>query len=182
MPKKYLYLLPVIFLFASCIPYSIAPKLKDDRIQVAKRFKRKLPKTHAFIFRDTREANAFYDFVYNKFDPNPEYFNVNIPIQIDQNLYYLSFYEVEKKTSTLNFVPIFIDMIFQSKEMDPVLEEQYTSRAGSWYFAITLRDELLQDSLDPEYEEQQELINYLKMLKKEYLAVAEHNNQMWTKH
>ena len=48
-----------MFLFSSWIPLRIAANIKTDKVMVAKKFKRKLPKRHAFIFEDLKDANEF---------------------------------------------------------------------------------------------------------------------------
>jgi hypothetical protein len=53
--------------FTSCIPLSFAPKIKTDKVKLAKRFKRDLPKQHGFIFEDPKEADEFYTFINTKY-------------------------------------------------------------------------------------------------------------------
>ncbi|KKK47553.1 hypothetical protein LCGC14_3154020, partial [marine sediment metagenome] len=89
----------IVFLscmFVSCIPYAIAPKLDENHISLAKKFKKGLPRINAYIFQDTKKANEFFDYIDYKLQPNPDYFSSNIPISINNTTYYLSFYEVER--------------------------------------------------------------------------------------
>ena len=51
----------------SCIPLSFAPNIKTDKVKLAKRFKRDLPKRYGFIFEDPKEADDFYTFINTKY-------------------------------------------------------------------------------------------------------------------
>ncbi|MGB0280384.1 MAG: hypothetical protein ACPGAA_06325, partial [Flavobacteriaceae bacterium] len=46
---------------------SFAPNIKTDKVKIAKRFKRDLPKRYGFIFEDTKEADEFYSFINTKY-------------------------------------------------------------------------------------------------------------------
>ena len=65
---KQLAIILVLLIFSSCIPLRIAPNIDDYKIKVAKKFKRKLPKTNAFIFEDPKEADAFYNYINIKYN------------------------------------------------------------------------------------------------------------------
>ena len=53
-------------LLSSCIPVKIAPKIEKDKVMLAKRFKRQLPRDHAYIFKDPKEADEFYNYINTK--------------------------------------------------------------------------------------------------------------------
>ena len=107
---KQLTVILVLLLFTtSCIPLRIAPNIKDYKIQVAKKFKRKLPKNYAFIFKDPKEADDFYNFINLKYNLNHENVEQNVPILIENRYYFLSFYESEIPSKYLNFIPFIVD-------------------------------------------------------------------------
>jgi hypothetical protein len=166
--KKGVLLISVFFYF-SCIPLRIAPNIKSDKVMVAKKFKRKLPKRYAFIFEDPKEANEFYNYVNIKHELNHQDVEWNVPFEVDGELCYFSFYEVEIPDKTLNILPIFIDAALQSNDLEPMFEEAYTSRTGNWYLAITVVDDQGNDCLKENYVKREAILNYLKAMRVEYL-------------
>ena len=121
MKKLSCYLL--ILIAYSCIPYKIAPNIEGEKIIKAKKFKKNLPNFYGFIFEDPKNANEFYNFINAKY--NLKHLNVdsNVPISINNETYYLSFFEREKATETINLIPIAVDAGLQSKGNDPIFED-----------------------------------------------------------
>ena len=170
MKKFASYLL--ILLTYSCIPLKIAPNIQGEKIVNAKKFKKDLPNFQGFIFEDSKNANEFYNFINAKY--NLKHINVesNVPISINNKTYFLSFFERERTTKTLNLIPIAIDVDRNSKGKDPLLEDLYTSRNGFWYLILTVTDNEIEDCLNPKYPQHQEIINHLKNLKNEYFSTS----------
>ncbi len=166
--KRFLIILG-FFMMYSCIPIRIAPTIKEDKVMLAKKFKRHLPKTHAFIFEDPKEADAFYNFINTKYDLNHQDVNWNVPITINNEEVYLSFYEVEIPTKTINLIPIFIDVALNESGVGPILEEQEFSRTGHSYLALTVLDEKMVNCLEPAHLHRINTISYLRNLRLEYL-------------
>jgi len=162
-------ILLVLLIFSSCIPLRIAPKIKDDKVIVAKKFKKNLPKDYAFIFKDPKEADEFYNYINVKHELNDQNVESNVPVIIDNEEFYFSFYETEIPTKTLNLVPILIDASLDSKDIDPILEDAYASRIGNWYLVLTVTDSKMQDCLEPNHKSRQKTLKFLRELKMEYL-------------
>jgi hypothetical protein len=103
------HLLVYLFLFAfftSCIPLSFALNIKTDKVKLAKRFKRDLPKQQGFIFEDPKEADEFYTFINTKYQlPGMDR---KIPLWIDKKPYITNVYERSRATNTVNFVPFYL--------------------------------------------------------------------------
>ena len=137
---KHLYYLLTFLLITSCIPFKIAPKIDHQKVMVAKKFKKHLPKQHAFIFKDPKKANEFYRYIDTKFQLNNIDVDYEVPFTIDGVQYFLSFYEAEKSTETLNLVPLFIDAATSNGDFATDLSSIYTSRTGTWYLALTVMD------------------------------------------
>ncbi|MBE9488692.1 MAG: hypothetical protein IMY67_00240 [Bacteroidetes bacterium] len=167
--KSFIYFLLLVFT-TSCIPLRIAPSIKNEKIMLAKKFKRKLPKEYAYIFEDTKEANEFYYYINTKFQLDYQDVEFNVPFQIDDQTYYLSFHEVEIPDKTFNILLWLIDTKRQSNGNDPIFEDSYVSRIGNWYLVLTVRDEHIEDCLKPDYLKRIQVISYLKNLKHEYLT------------
>lgn len=167
--KKLIVLIASMFLFFSCIPLRIAPNIKTDKVMLAKKFKRKLPKRHAFIFEDPKDANEFYNYINTKYELNHQDVEWNVPFDVDGELFYFSFYEVEIPDKTLNLLPIFIDAALKSRDSDPILEDAYMSRNGNWYLAITVADNEMNDCLKENYVKREAILKYLKAMRLEYL-------------
>jgi len=142
-----------LFLFTSCIPTKIAPAIEDYKVTVAKKFKKGLPKTHAFVFEDPKNANEFYSYVNNKFNRNDTNVYWNVPAVIGDNTYYLSFYEVERTSKAINIAPIIADiaLVAISETSVNAFHDLYISRDGKWYVVLTVDDEAFNDSLDSNY-------------------------------
>lgn len=174
--KKVLLLIFIFGLSASCIPLRIAPNIKDYKLIKGKRFKRGLPEKTVFVFEDPKEANEFYNYVNTKFQLDDYYVDVEVPFQIDGANYFLSFYEVEIPTKTINLIPLALDGILnQAAEMDPVFDELHTSRVGNWYIAIEVFSDREQDCLGEGSVSRDLVLPYLRELKSEYLATSNYN-------
>jgi hypothetical protein len=153
----------------SCIPLRIAPSIKTDKVMVAKKFKRQLPRQHAFIFEDPKDANEFYNYVNTKYELYHQVVESNVPFEIDGEFFYFSFFEVEIPDKTLNLLPIFFDLALDSKDINPWFEDLYTSRTGNWYLAITVADDTMKDCLKQNYIKRDVILKYLKDMRVEYL-------------
>lgn len=175
--KKLLLFILVIAL-SSCIPLSIAPNIENYKVIKGKKFKRKLSKKQVFVFNDPKEANEFYQFLDAKYDLEKQLLEDVISFNMDNKYYIMSFYEVEKRSKTLNLIPIIVDAKRKSKKKDPILEDIYISRSGeTWYIVINVIDENNTDCLNPNYDNNKNVEAYLVDLKNEYLST---NNYMET--
>jgi hypothetical protein len=169
--KKIIYYL-LLIVTSSCIPLKIAPTIKGEKLVKAKKFKKNLPNFYGFIFEDTKNANEFYNFIDTKYNLKHNNVESNVPIIINNNTYYLSFFEREKITKTLNLIPIAVDLGRNSKGSDPLLENLYTSRSGYWYLILTVADSDIKDCLEPNYPEREKIVNHLKTLRDEYFTTS----------
>ncbi len=159
----------MLILFVSCIPVRIAPSIKEDKLMLAKKFKKHLPKHHAFIFEDPKNSNAFYHYINTKFKLNHKDVEFNTKIKVEGKDFFLSFYEIEIPTKTVNLIPIAIDATLDRNDIDPIATDLAISRIGNWYLALTVSDGEMKDCLHPNFEFQAEIIAYLREVKKEYL-------------
>jgi hypothetical protein len=162
----------LILLASSCIPLKIAPNIEGEKIVNAKKFKKDLPNFQGFIFEDTKNANEFYNFINTKYDLKHSNVESNVPISINNKTYYLSFFERERTTKTLNLIPLVVDAGLDNKGVDPLFKDLYTSRSGFWYLILTVTDPEIKDCLNPSYPQHQEILNHLKNLKTEYFSTS----------
>jgi len=177
-----LTLLFVLFLlFYSCIPLRVAPTIETDKVMVAKRFKRKLPKQNAFIFEDPKDANEFYSYINTKYELNHIDVGMNTPMLIEGKTYYVTFHEVEIPDKTFNILAIFVDLALYKSDLEPMFEDNYVSRKGNWYLVITVEDEAFKDALSDKYPERQHIINYLQDMRKEYLSTYNYLEALFEK-
>ena len=156
--------------FTSCIPIKIAPSIEDHKIVLAKKFKRDLPRLHAFVFEDTKDADEFYNFINAKYDLGFREVETNVPLFIGDQLFYMSFFEREKTTQFVNLIPIMVDGILDSEGVDPVMEDFYSTRNGSWFVVLTVHDHEFRDALAPDHEYRKTVIQYLDRLQDEYFS------------
>lgn len=171
---KQFYLLIVLFIATSCIPISVKPSIDDYKITNAKKFKKGLPNKTAFIFEDPKNTDEFYTYINVKFNANNAYVESNIPIKIGDQIYFMTFYEVERATKTVNILPMAVDAILEHKDVTDgaSLESAYTSRSGSWYISIIVQDNDFNDVLKDDTKVRQQTVAFLKSLKQEYLTTA----------
>lgn len=156
----------------SCIPLQIAPKINGAKVYKGKKFKKNLPKQHVYVFEDPKDANEFYTYVNAKYDIDYDIGGGNVPIIIDEKKYYLTFYEVERNSKTVNLVPIVADIVSESKGNDPIFEDLYTSRTGNWYIALTVSDDALDDNLKEGEPARKTILKHLDKLRNEYLSTG----------
>jgi len=178
---KLLLLLFSLLLLASCIPLKIAPKIENEKLIVAKKFKRTLPRKHSYVFEDPKDADEFYNYINTKYELNHEEVEYNVPVIINENEYFLSFHEVERVTRTINLIPLFIDAGLDSKGYSPVFEDMHSSRTGNWYIVLTVSDSKLNDCLDPKYGDRAMVIDYLKKERLEYLGTTNYMDALFRK-
>jgi len=178
---KLLLLLFSLLLFTSCIPLKVAPKIKEDKLIVAKKFKRTLPKKHSYVFEDPKDANEFYNYINTKYELNHENVQNNVPVLINGYQYFLTFHEIERVTKTVNLIPLVVDASLDSKGYSPILEDVYSTRTGNWYIVLTVSDSKLNDCLDPNYGDREVIIEYLKKERLEYLATTNYFDALFRK-
>lgn len=165
----YIFLFPF---FTSRIPLSFAPNIKRDKVKLAKRFKRDLPKQYGFIFEDPKEADEFYTFINTKYQL-PE-MDRKIPLWIEKKPFIMNVYERRRTRSTLNFVPFVLDLVLSNEgvESHGFFNGFYSSWWEKWFVIITLTDLKWQDALVPDHDKRKANLHYLRNLQKEYLNTA----------
>jgi|TARA_R110002051_G_scaffold10175_11_gene38891 hypothetical protein len=173
------FLLLVFLLFQACIPISIAPNLHEGEVIKSRKLVRKAPLKYAYGFNDPKDANEFYNFINMKYDRNNDQVEDNVPITIDNRIYFLSFYETEKSTKTINLLPIVVDGILESNDFDPMLTDAHVSRNGNWYITLTVADLGHNDALHPSHRERSKVASYLKGLQGEYLSTQNYNSLLF---
>lgn len=167
---KRLFVLIVVITFSSCIPLRLAPDFqkKGHKIKEAKKFNRELPKQEAFIFVDSKEEGDFYNFINTKFELYDFEVTTEVPFRIDKKLYYLSFYEVKKSSTSLNLLPMMID---SATDGETDLEDNYVWNDNTWYIVLTVIDNEDKDCLKTSHKSYYLVLEYLKDLKQAYLAI-----------
>ncbi|WP_445381301.1 hypothetical protein [Robiginitalea sp. IMCC43444] len=165
----------------SCIPIRFAPNIRDYKIVLAKRFKKDLPKEYAFVFKDNKQADEFYNYINTKFNLNYEDVDLNVPLSVGMQTVFMSFYERDRISETGNLIPLLIDGILISQDQNPLLEDAYSSRNAHWYILITVTDQQFKDCLAPDYPSRLAVIAALKDLKDEYLSVQNYDELFFTK-
>jgi len=179
MQKSLLFIIPIFI--CSCIPVKIAPNIADNKVMKAKKFKRQFPNQYTFIFEDPKEANEFYDYINIKFERDHQDVDVSVPIDIDKTRFYMSFYETERETKTLNLVPLAIDAKRESNGNDAMLTDIHTSRKGQWYILIMVTDYEGNNPLRPGHEKRKPLMEYLESLRNEYLSSGNYYDVLFKK-
>lgn len=161
---KPLVLIYCLLFFVGCIPIKIAPSIKDDKVIVAKKFKRKLPNKMAFIFEDKKEVKDFHTFINKKYNLNYQGVDWTIPIEIEDESFFFTFKEVEISDKSLNLLPILFN------ESTFFEDEEQISRYGNWYLVITVADIDMNDCLKENNSNREKLLKFLRDLKAEYIT------------
>ncbi|PWL39867.1 hypothetical protein DKG77_03285 [Flagellimonas aquimarina] len=179
--KSVMLLLVLGVVLNSCIPVRIAPSIKDYKITKGKRFKRGLPKKTVFVFEDSKNADEFYNYINTKFQLQDYYVDTQVPFQLGNEQFYLSFYEVEIHDKAINLFPIVFDLAFSAAvgndEIEPVLSEDAEPilRSGNWYIAIEVFSNTEKDCLREDSISKDMVLPYLRNLKQEYLSTHNYN-------
>lgn len=168
--------LPLFFFIISCIPLSIAPKIEGAKVFKGKKFNMPLPNQQVYVFKDPKDANEFYFYINAKFAMDYDEVGGNVPIIVKGEEYFLTFYEVEKTTKTVNLIPIAVDAVMEHKGYDPLLEDAQITRVGSWYIALTVNDDNFKDILKEDHPARNSVISYLDQLRVEYLSTADYGD------
>ncbi len=166
---------------ASCIPVRIAPKFKDHKVMVAKKFKRSLPRETSFIFKDPKDANEFYNYMNTKFQLNHVDVAYNVPFVIEDKTYYLSYKEIGIEDQILNMPLILIDAKMEQEGLVKLFEDDHVSRTGHWYLVLTVYDDNFKNCLKASYLMQPKILEYLKALKQEYLNTQNYEALLFAK-
>lgn len=169
---KYVYFILITLLITSCIPIRIAPSIEDYKLTSGKKFKRQLPRENAFVFEDPKDANEFYNFINTKYSLNHQMVEDNVPIHVDGEEYFLSFYEVEIPDKSLNLWPFFANEALKNKGIDPIFTDFYVKRKGNWYIALYVSDADMNDCLTANYPFKEAILSHLKEIKNEYLNTS----------
>ena len=169
---KGLLWLSFCFSVLSCIPLKIAPNIEGAKIYKGKKFKKQLPKQHVYVFNDPKNANDFYYYINAKFGMDYDEVGGNVPIKVAGKDYFLTFYEVERTTKTVNLIPIAVNVALDPEGNEPFMTEADIHRFGSWYIALTVSDDDLKDSLKEDDPARASIIDYLDNLRNEYLSTA----------
>ncbi|BFP41118.1 hypothetical protein FGF1_19630 [Flavobacteriaceae bacterium GF1] len=169
------------FLVSSCIPLRVAPRISDYKTVKGKRFKKGLPKKTVFVFEDPKQAGHFYDYINTKFNLQDYYVDVEVPFQIDDNDYFFSFYEVEKKDKAINLIPLLFDVTmnaaFANEEFETytATDENTIYRSGNYYIVMEVFSKMEKDCLHDDYVNRARVLTYLRSLKEEYLSTHNYN-------
>jgi len=180
--KKLIILLLVITTTA-CIPVQIAPKFKnqDYKIMQAKKFQKQMPRETAFIFKDSKDAEEFYNYINKKFKLNGNDVGYNVPFQLEGQTLYLSYHEAERTDKNVNLPFAVIDAKRESNGNSRLFEGNYSSRTGHWYIILTVFDENIKNCLKESHPLKEKTIDYLKNLKQEYLTTQNYEALLLTK-
>lgn len=146
-----------------------------------KRFVKQLPLRYCFVFKDPKDVNEFYQFINIKLSGYREWKDANLPFQIEETNFNLSFYEVVKTTKTLNLLPILIDERLKEKSYVPLLSEHHNSLRGQLFLVLTVSDDALLDGLSPKHPHCIAIVKYLEDLRKEYLNTNNYIDQFFQK-
>ncbi|WP_179319737.1 hypothetical protein [Winogradskyella helgolandensis] len=180
--KKIIILLLVITATA-CIPVQITPKFKnqDYKVMLAKKFQKNMPRETAFIFKDSKDAEEFYNYINKKYNLNNIDVGYNVPFQLEGQTLYLSYHEAERTDKNVNLPLVLIDAKRESNGNSSLFENNYTSRTGHWYLILTVYDENIKNCLRDQHPLKEKTIEYLKELKQEYLTTQNYEELLLTK-
>lgn len=181
MKKLIVFLLA--FIITSCIPVKIAPKFKnqDYKIVQARKFQKKMPRETAFIFKDSKGADEFYNYINKKYRLNNVDVGINVPFEIEGETLYLSYYEANREDQTFNLPLVVTDEVLERKAGLKVFEDNYTSRTGHWYIVLTIFDKNINNCLRDKHHLKEKTTQYLKALKEEYLTTQNYEELLFTK-
>jgi len=147
----------------------------------AKKFQRKMPRETSFIFKDSKDADEFYNYINKKFKLNDIDVGINVPFQLDGQTLYLTYIEAERTDEKVNLPLVLIDAKRESNGNSRLFEDHYSSRTGHWYIILTVYDENIKNCLIDKHPLKAKTIQYLKDLKQEYLTTQNYEELLLTK-
>lgn len=180
---KKLFLIALVSSIYSCIPVKIAPKFKseDYKVMQANKFQKKMPRETAFIFKDSKDADEFYNYINKKYQLNHKNVGLNVPFQLNGQTLYLSYYEAERTDKSINLPFVLIDAKRESNGNSPLFENNYSSRKGHWYILIIVYDENIKNCLKDNHPFRADVLKYLIDLKEEYNRTHNYEELLFTK-
>ncbi|MGJ8550006.1 hypothetical protein [Winogradskyella wichelsiae] len=180
---KKLLAIVILFTFASCIPVKIAPRFKnqDYKIMLAKKFQKDMSRETSFIFKDSKEADEFYNYINKKYQLNHIDVGYNVPFQLEKQTLYLSYHEAERTDEKVNLPLVLVDAKRESNGNSRLFEGNYGTRTGHWYIILTVFDENINNCLRDKHPLKNKTIEYLKELKQEYLTTQNYEELLLTK-
>jgi len=183
--KFRLALLAMLITCNACIPIRIAPTIEDYKLVKGKRFRNGLPKKTVFVFEDPKDEAEFYNYIDTKYQLNDYYVDVEVPFQIDDEPYFLSFYEVMIEDKSLDLTPLATAILMSVALGDDDVggyvsdDAEPLRRKGNWYIAIEVFSEAEEDCLSESYRNREKVLAYLRDLKKEYLNTDSYNELLF---
>ncbi|WP_179315430.1 hypothetical protein [Winogradskyella undariae] len=180
---KKLLAIAIVFSFTSCIPVKIAPRFKnqDYKIMLAKKFQKDMPRETSFIFKDSKDAEEFYNYINKKYHLNHIDVGYNVPFELENETLYLSYYEAERTDEKVNLPFALIDAKRESNGNSRLFEGNYGTRTGHWYIILTVYDKNIKNCLIDKHPLKEKTIQYLKELKQEYLTTQNYEELLLTK-
>jgi hypothetical protein len=148
---------------------------------MAKKFQRKMPRETAFIFKDSKDTEEFYNYINKKYRLNDVDVGINVPFELDGQTLYLSYHEAEHTDESVNLPFLLVDAKRDSNGNDPIFEDNYTTRKGHWYILVTVYDDEIKNCLRDKHPMRVKTIQYLKDLKQEYLTTQNYEELLFTK-
>ena len=168
---RWLYLFILAFFVTACLPLQIAPKLEEGKVVKGQKFKKQLPERYAFVFGDPKNADEFYMYINTIYQLNNKNVTDNVPVIIEEKNYFISFYETEKTSKTVNLIPLAINLAsYDGTLVDTkALSDASLNRKGKWYIALTVNDADYKDALAPNYPERIKIQEYITSLHQDYI-------------
>lgn len=178
---RYILGLFCLVILQSCFPVAIAPDLSDGSIKRAKKFNKKLPNRYSYIFTDPKDADEFYTYINTKYDLQHNYVEDNVPIVLDGDNYYISFYEVSKNTKTVNLLRPLANKMLEENGIGAVFDDDPVRIYGdTWYIALLITDEDFNDGLNPSYKNYARVEEFASSLHKEYYSMRNYRQAILT--
>lgn len=165
-----------VLLLAGCFPVAIAPDLTNGEIINGKKFKKQLPDRQAYIFTDSKPADEFYYYLRAKYERQPDAVEDNVPVSINDEQFYVSFYETSKSTKTVNLINPLVNEVLERNNISGVLNEETVRYAGdTYYIVLMVSDEEFNDGLSENHTSYSKIYEYVEKLQAEYLATNNYN-------
>ncbi|MCH9660656.1 MAG: hypothetical protein K0U54_07065 [Bacteroidetes bacterium] len=171
---KYAYLVLLVLSVYSCFPVKIAPNLSDGEVLPSKKFVKNLGSQYVYVFDDPKAANEFYEYINAKYQTTYDDLNGNTPVVIDEEIYYLTFYEVSKETKVVNLLTPMVEVVLEQNDLGSYTKEARVYREGKWYIALTVTDSQFHDALRPGYAKEKTVLRYVDGMRGEYLTTKEY--------
>ncbi|WP_298417913.1 hypothetical protein [uncultured Kordia sp.] len=165
----------MLFLFATnCISLKKAPEVNASGYIIAKgkKLKKSLSNANHFVFYNHLYDSDLTAFIEYKLKAEENSFLQNLPVNIKETNFLMTFYTVASSDKSINLLKPFVNKAINEKLNTDFSEDVETKETEYYYVAVYVESDLESDSLKEESIHRKIVENYLIGLMNEYQSIG----------